>query len=651
MADAAGTAVLAATAGISDPSAAVVQSINDTHQRYAAERDKRLRSDGVAQYIDVAHSDRLRHYQDDPWVDHTALNAQEPPLKDGSQTKILILGAGYAGLLMAVRLLDAGIKASDIRIADSAGGFGGTWYWNRYPGLMCDIESYIYMPLLEELGYMPKHKYSFGPELRAHAERIADHYGLREKAAFRMEVKSMDWLDAEKLWSVEMNQNRGPSEDVARVTVRAQFVISATGVLNYPTIPKLEGLDLYTGHAFHTSRWDYDYTGGSPDEASLSKLATKRVGIIGTGATAAQCVPHLANCSKELYVFQRTPISVDSRDNVSTDPSQWATKIAASSGWQAERRWNFFRILANTAPRPALDMVDDGWSRSPSISALYGAPGKGVLAKPEDVAAHVAGLHALDLVRQERIRRRADEMVDDKATAEKLKAWYPSWCKRPGFHDDYLSTFNRKNVTLVDTDGKGVERMTEKGIIANGTEYELDCLILSTGFRSPFLGTAARAGMTVQGCNGRSLDDKWSQGVATLHGVCSHDFPNFFWPGPSQAALDGNYTHTADHLARHVAYIVTTALGRGSDDVVVEPTADAEEAWSMQVLARAAGFAAQAGCTPSILNGEGAIDRLTGDEEKMKAARGATWGDGFESYANTISDWRIQGEMEGLVLS
>ncbi|KAK4541657.1 hypothetical protein LTR36_007801 [Oleoguttula mirabilis] len=651
MADGSGVTIPAVSA-ISDSSAAAVQNITDVHQRYAAEREKRLRPDGLAQYIDVAQSDRFRHYQDDPWVDHAALNAQEAPLQDGSRTKILILGAGWSGLLFAVRLLEAGVGGADIRIVDSAGGFGGTWYWNRYPGLNCDIESYIYMPLLEELGYMPRDKYAFGPELREHADRIADHYGLRDKAAFRTEVKGMDWVESEKVWRVAMVQKRGPGDDEnCDITVHAQFVFSASGVLNYPKVPKFAGLDAYKGHIFHTSRWDYNYTGGSPTEASLNNLKNKRVGIIGTGATAIQCVPRLAESAKELFVFQRTPAAVDVRGNRPTNPEQWATTIAAGEGWQAARRWNFLQHISNTTPRPAVDMVDDGWSHAPSISALFGAPGKGILQTPEAIGAHVTALHALDMERQERIRAHVDVVVADKATAAKLKAWYPTWCKRPTFHDEYLPTFNRPNVTLVDTDGKGVERLSEHGVIANGKEYELDCLILSTGFRSPFVGPAGLAGMVVKGRDGRSLDAKWAEGVATLHGVCSHDFPNLFWPGPSQAALDGSYAHSADQLARHVAYIVTEALKRGGDDVVVEATADAEEAWTMQIVARAAGFAATAGCTPSYYNGEGALDRIASDAERLKAARGAPYGDGFESYVKVIESWRREGGMEGLVLS
>ena len=179
-------------------------------------------------------------------------------------------------------------------------------------------------------------------------------------------------------------------------------------------------------------------------------------------------------------------------------------------------------------------------------------------------------------------------------------------CKRPCFHDDYLPTFNRENVTLVDTDGQGVERLTASGVVANGKEHPIDCLVLATGFRSPFAGAgdpAAKSNIAVEGRDGKTLQDKWAQGVATLHGYCTNGFPNLLWAGLSQGGLDGNVTHASQHQATHVAYVVAEALKKSKEGpVTVEPTVEAEEDWANQVAMRAMGFAQMAGCTPGCMD-------------------------------------------------
>ncbi len=619
-------------------------------QKYNEERTKRLRSDGVSQYIDLNTSDK--HFQDDPWIDPLAPNAGVSSLTDGSRCKYLILGAGFGGLLFAVRLIQAGIDVDDVRIVDSAGGFGGTWYWNRYPGLMCDVESYIYMPLLEEMEYMPKHKYAYGPELRTYAESIADKWKLGQKTMFRVEVNDLTWNNHEKEWVVKMTQKRLGQEN-SNITVKSKFVISTSGVLSCPKLPSLPGIESFQGRSFHTSRWDYTYTGGSPIDPSLTNLQDKKVGIIGTGATAVQAVPHLAKWAKKLYVFQRTPSSVDRRDNRRTDVAWWTSEIQGKKGWQRERRENFNAHFTNATPPPT-NMVADAWTHMPSFSALIGGP---VKVSPESIPAHVASLHAMDLPRQEKVRARVDEIVKDKTVAEKLKPWYPGWCKRPCFHDDYLPAFNLPNVTLVDTDGRGLDSVTSNGLKAGGSEYEVDLLIFSTGFRAPGEGSpASRAGMSVTGRNGKSLEQKWAEGVSTLHGVISHGFPNLFWPGPLQAGAAANQMFVLDQLATHVAYILSDAERTAHDqslghNFTIEPTAAAEEEWSMQILHRAASFAGMVGCTPSYLNIEGEMDRISGMEEQMKAGKGAIWGQGIADFVNVIEDWRAQGGLRGLEIT
>lgn len=295
-------------------------------QKFSLEAAKRLRPDGLAQFVRLQDSSsaRIRALAQDPWADHAALNAA-PQVPDGSKTKFLILGAGYGGLLYAVRLLEAGLARSpeDIRFVDAAGGFGGTWWWNRYPGLACDIESYTYMPLLEETGYMPSKKYVLGPELLEHAGRIVDKWDLKGRALFRSTVKAVRWDEGEQSWSAEVTEGRGPEEASRKLTLKGEYLIVASGILTNPHVPKVPGLDEFSGPLFHTARWDYGVTGGSFEDATLTGLEGKRVGIIGTGATAIQVVPKLAKYAKELYVFQRTPSTVSWRGQRPTDPEEW----------------------------------------------------------------------------------------------------------------------------------------------------------------------------------------------------------------------------------------------------------------------------------------------------------------------------------------
>ncbi|KAK2756398.1 hypothetical protein FQN54_005290 [Arachnomyces sp. PD_36] len=640
-------------------------------QKYNEERDKRIRPDGDAQFITIPsfsapdeNNKRLARFAADPW-DAELAEAQK---KYGARStlpphaKIMIIGAGYGGLYFAVRLLQAGFSVDDLLIVDSAGGFGGTWYWNRYPGLMCDVESYIYMPLLEELGYMPKHKYAGGNELRNHANAIAEKWGLYPAAMFKTLVKGMKWDEEKKSWEVDAMQLRDGTDDPNNVsgTVSADFVILATGLLNMPKMPDVPGIEKFQGHSFHTSRWDYEYTGGSPEDPSLTNLKDKKVGIVGTGATAIQAVPKLAKWAKELYVFQRTPSAVDVRDNRETDAEWWTSEVASKTGWQKERRENYNAFISNVTPAPPSNMVDDGWTKMQSYCVLVGGPNN---FHPDFVSL----IHELDLPRQESVRSRVDNIIKDETTAESLKAWYPGWCKRPCFHDEYLPSFNEPHVHLVDTDGRGIEGLTENGIIIgkdsnNTTEYnDFDLIIFSTGFRLPATNSpAARGSFSVTGRSGLDMEHKWTvQGVKTLHGVVSHDFPNLFYPGPSQAGAGPNHGYTLDIMATHIAYIISETVKRGNaatggknGRVSVEPSAEAEKAWTMRIIELVGGLAAVAGCTPSYLNGEAGLGSSDSSMESMlKVAGLGNWGLGIADYVKVMEAWREKGDMEGLVVN
>ncbi|KAJ3533882.1 hypothetical protein NM208_g7783 [Fusarium decemcellulare] len=629
-------------------------------EKYAQERKKRLRPDGASQFVDLYDHPKFAHFKQDPWVGDTIPPADLPSPKDGARSEILVIGGGYGGLLFAVRLLQAGFKLEDIRMVDCAGGFGGTWYWNRYPGLTCDIESYIYMPLLEETGYVPTQKYTTGKELREHAERIAKHWGLDKVAWFRQRVDSIEWDDKSKEWVTGLKPQLGRGNEGSLISVRSRFLMLTTGVVLVPRVPRIPGIERFKGACFHTARWDYDSTGGTADKPDLVKLKGQRVGIIGTGATAIQVVPALKDWAEKLYVFQRTPSAVDRRDNRPTDP-KWAEEIRSKPGWQYERIENFQAFVTNAAKKPHVDLVDDGWTKMLSHSALGGCPDLECRTL-EDIQKHVEELHVIDLPRQESIRRRVDEIVTNPNTAEKLKPWYPGWCKRACFHDEYLQSFNKPNVELVDTNGFGVNEITEDGVVVGNNEYKIDTLILCTGYKSPVLfSPAGRVGLDVKGRNGLSLDKKWNQGVTTLHGMMSHDFPNLFWPGLNQSAASPNFIYPIDIAATHVAGTMARAVHSSSPsnsqgpsyryNFIIEPTATGEEEWSQVIVSGAGSFAASAGCTPSYFNAEGEMDRDVPPEVMQKRARSAVWSKGPSHLRRFLADWRAAEKLEGLEIS
>ncbi|TLS27311.1 hypothetical protein PpBr36_04270, partial [Pyricularia pennisetigena] len=618
-----------------DPAASInTQSVRD---KYAQERDKRYHPDGLKQYIvDLAASPEYARYQADPW--RTSSNP-EPALRDGDSCTVLIVGAGFGGILFAASLVKAGMNPAQIRLVDTAMGFGGTWYWNRYPGLHCDVESYIYMPLLEDTGYVPRHKYSAGPELREHAHRIAEHFGLADKAQFGTRVDELRWDEDGRQWVAGLVL----VEEQTPITVRSEFVITAYGIGHYPKLPAVPGLDGFKGSAFHTSRWDYGVTGGSEAQPDLTLLRDKRVGIVGTGATAVQAIPFLARWAKDLYVFQRTPSSVGPRNNGVTDLSRWKENVATHRGWQMDRAENFNAFLANETPRPEVDLVDDEWTKLPSYSALIGSA-VDLGAGKDGVEQYVAMLEELDMPQQESRRHWVDGIVHDKTTAENLKAWYPSWCKRPCFSDDYLQAFNSSSVHLVPTGPRGIEHVSEKHVTVDGKDYELDVLIFATGFRPPTSGSPAeRSRMKVYGRGGLDMDDKWASpdGLSTLHGMLSRGFPNFFFPGPNQMGAAPNGTYQRDRLGEHFAYVITAAKQRrGGAKVVIEPSDEAEKEWSARTASNAARLTAMVSCTPNyMITPEEQEAAAKGRREGLaRKARGALWGRGTNEPFQIITE-------------
>ncbi|MBT4522473.1 MAG: NAD(P)/FAD-dependent oxidoreductase [Halieaceae bacterium] len=580
--------------------------------KYKVEREKRLRDDANDQYIQIAgeHS----HYLEDPYVES---EIEREALTD--EVEVAIIGGGFGGLLTGARLRDEGVD--NIRFIDSAGDFGGTWYWNRYPGVACDIESYIYLPLLEETGYIPRQKYVTGLEILEHCQRIGRHYDLYRDVCFQTKVTEVRWDESDSHWVI--STNRGDR-------MKAHFICNALGVLNQPKLPGIPGIADFKGHTFHASRWDYDYTGGSAN-GELTGLAGKRVGILGTGATAVQCVPHVGESAKELFVFQRTPSSVDEKHNDPIDP-EWEKSL--KPGWHQDRMDNFQVLTAGGYQET--DLVKDGWTDIIRKLILGVQEGNETDLSPEAIARN---MELADFAKMEEIRARVDSQVEDKTTAEALKPYYRQFCKRPCFHNEYLPTFNRENVTLVDTQGKGVERITEKGVVVDGKEYELDCLIYASGFE---VGTSytQRGGYDIVGRHGQSLTDRWSNGVRTLHGMQAHGFPNcFFVMSITQSGFTVNFTHMLGETGKHLAYIIKTAIDRNIS--TLEVTEEAETAWVNKILSLASlGGEFQQGCTPSYYNNEGKPGEIS-------RQNGFFLGGPME-FMDLLADYRRDGNLDGL---
>ncbi len=581
--------------------------------KYRQERDKRVRVDGNEQYQDVVGD--FAHYLNDPYVEPLV---REPLYDD---VEVVIIGGGFGGLLTGARLREAGIQ--DLRVIEKGGDFGGTWYWNRYPGAACDVESYIYLPLLEELGYIPKEKYTHAPEILKHSRAIGEHFDLYRNACFQTEVTEVRWDDDAQRWIISTNRDD---------RMRARFVCMANGPLHRPKLPGIAGVETYRGHSFHTSRWDYDYTGGTSD-GGLSRLAGKRIGIIGTGATAVQCVPHIGAAAGELFVFQRTPSSIDVRNNRDTDPA-WAKSL--EPGWQKRRMENFNNLVSGIPESE--DLVGDGWTDIIGKLLVMVRNNANTDFSPEGLA---QTMELADFEKMEQIRSRVDQIVHDNSTAEALKPYYRQFCKRPCFHDEYLQTFTRPNVTLVDTAGQGVDCITERGIVANGVEYELDCIIYATGFE---VGTeySRRAGYEIIGRDGVTLTEKWANGASTFHGFHTRGFPNCFIISNLQSGFTVNFPHMLSEQATHLGYILSHAEKNGITRI--ETTKKAEDEWVQKIISLSQmNVKFLESCTPGYYNNEG--------KPSDRAIQNGSFGGGSVAFIQLLENWRADKSFAGLELT
>ena len=615
---------------------------DELRQKYRLERDKRVRVDGNDQYLEVKGD--FSYFVEDPYIDE---EISRDSLEKTFHT--VIIGGGFGGVLSGARLREQGID--DFRIIEKGGDFGGTWYWNRYPGASCDIESYIYFPLLEETSFIPKRKYTDAAETLDYFKILSDKFSLKENALFQTEVNEVKWISDEKLWFIKTNRQD---------SIKARYVIHANGFLNRPKLPAMKGINDYQGHTFHTSRWDYAYTGGNSN-GNLNNLRDKKVAIIGTGATAVQCVPHLAAGAKKLYVFQRTPSSIDERNNSNTDIDWFNSQ---KSGWQKERKENFEGFL--TGNFTDKDLVNDGWTeifRTILGGLIKNGPSKlvllsWVLTAPFYKNFYKVGLRTyirnkfmnfvtredinkkveiVDFQKMEKVRARADALVNDPKTAESLKPYYRQLCKRPCFHDEYLQAFNNDNVELIDTDGQGVKELSAEGIIHDGKEYKVDCIIFASGFE---VGTdySRRCGYQVSGIDGITLSEKWKDGLATFHGIHSKGFPNSFFYGPGQGPMTANFTHSLDEQSAHVAYILKQLDKKNMK--YVEASEEAESDWINTIISKARNMQSfQEACTPGYYNNEGKPNTNPANN---------TYGGGALEYFKLLKDWRRNNKLQGL---
>lgn len=581
--------------------------------KYLAERDRRLVA-GRSEIRDLSTDEFFARFRDDPFTPPTDRDAVN------DHVDVCIIGGGIAGVTLGAHLRMRGIER--IRIVDLAGGVGGTWYWNRYPGVMCDVESYSYIPMLEELGYVPTRRYAFGEEIRTCIENIATKYSLYDDALFQTRVESATWEDGDKRWRVETD--RGDS-------FTATYYVMAVGLLNLMKLPAIPGMEDFAGHSFHTARWDYAYTGGTP-AGGLDGLRGKTVALIGTGATGIQALPALAESADKVFVFQRTPSAIGVRGNRDTPP-EFVESL--QPGWWKARNENLQAIMLG---RPVEeDLIDDGWTHHYAV--VHNAPRwKGMTFEE-----YMHRAEEIDFGIMEEHRARVGEVVRDPAKAEILKPQYRYLCKRPCFHDEYLEAYNNDNVELVDCPG-GFDKIGAQGPVVNGHQYEVDVIVYATGFEPEATPLARRAGHEVVGRDGVTLAEKFEPGCSTLFGMLSRGFPNLFvMPAPAQqSVVTVNYTQLAVLGAEFVAGTIAGLDGRTFD-----VSQEAEDAWVQEVVdTYVDGSHVMSACTPSRINNEG-------DPGAMNP-RNSSWGRGFGdyfAYRDHLESWLAAGEFEGLELS
>lgn len=464
---------------------------------------------------------------------------------------VVVVGAGFSGLYLLYRLRKAGFST---RVFERGGDVGGTWYWNRYPGARCDVESlqysYSFDEQLQQDWHWPE-KFSAQPDILAYANHVADRFNLKKDIEFNIEVKA-SWFDENlKTWKITTNTGE---------EINAQYFIMATGCISTTQIPNIKGLSDYVGNTFHTGDWPHeevDFSGQS-------------IAVIGTGSSGIQSIPVLAKQAKKLTVFQRTPnYSIPSQNEPMTKKYERSWKDVYSER-RKEMRYSAHGSLKDLNDVPALSVDED--QRQELYTKRWAIGGTGFLGSFNDLLTNAdANYTAAEYVRQQ-IKR----VVKDKETAEILcPRSYPIGTKRICIDTGYFETYNRENVKLVDISKKPIQRLVADGIIVDDQLYAFDSIIFATGFDAM---TGSIFNVDIKGRGGLALKEKWNAGPKTYLGLMSASFPNLFMiTGPGSPSVKSNMIMS---IEQHVDLVLETLLSmRRKGLSVVEPELEAENKW------------------------------------------------------------------------
>ena len=464
---------------------------------------------------------------------------------------VVVVGAGFSGLYLLYRLRKAGFST---RVFERGGDVGGTWYWNRYPGARCDVESlqysYSFDEQLQQDWHWPE-KFSAQPDILAYANHVADRFNLKKDIEFNIEVKA-SWFDENlKTWKITTNTGE---------EINAQYFIMATGCISTTQIPNIKGLSDYVGNTFHTGDWPHeevDFSGQS-------------IAVIGTGSSGIQSIPVLAKQAKKLTVFQRTPnYSIPSQNEPMTKKYERSWKDVYSER-RKEMRYSAHGSLKDLNDVPALSVDED--QRQELYTKRWAIGGTGFLGSFNDLLTNAdANYTAAEYVRQQ-IKR----VVKDKETAEILcPRSYPIGTKRICIDTGYFETYNRENVKLVDISKKPIQRLVADGIIVDDQLYAFDSIIFATGFDAM---TGSIFNVDIKGRDGLALKEKWNAGPKTYLGLMSASFPNLFMiTGPGSPSVKSNMIMS---IEQHVDLVIETLLSmRRKGLSVVEPELEAENKW------------------------------------------------------------------------
>jgi cyclohexanone monooxygenase len=469
---------------------------------------------------------------------------------------VVVVGAGFAGLYQLHRLRGLGLR---VRVIEAAAGVGGTWYWNRYPGARCDVDSlsysYSFSPELEQ-EWTWTEKYSTQPEILRYINHVADQFDLRRDITFSTRVESSVWDEAARRWTVSTDHGE---------SIRAQFVIMATGCLSVTKLPEVPGIETFAGPTYHTSRWPHegvDFTG-------------MRIAVIGTGSSGIQAIPLLAEQAADTTVFQRTPNFTVPASNRPLAQKEIADVKANYREFRQAQRTSSFWVLVPEPTHSAHAATED--ERNAAYQAVWD---KGALFSMLTSYTDLLTDKAANDTVAEFVREKIREIVHDPEIAEALSPrGYAFGTKRPCLDSGYYETFNKEHVQLVDLRKTPILALTQKGVQTTDREYEFDAIVFATGFDAM---TGALTAIDIRGRSGVTLKDKWAAGPRTYLGIAVADFPNLFTiTGPSSPSVLSNMVVS---IEQHVDWI-TDAIGylRKHELCEMTPTAEAEAAWLAHV--------------------------------------------------------------------